>query len=135
MTFYPESYLFNEAKVRYEKSLYDESVFDRKESSYARFAEAYPGSPHVNEAMLKVYELATKNSNDPEVYHRFIMKYPGNSQVEDAWQRIFELNVITYDEKSIQSFKIRYPDYPYKDKLEEDIRLSRIILLPFNGFC
>jgi len=132
MMLYPGSHLFSEAKVRYDKALYDESVFDGKESSYAKFAEAYPQSPHANDAMRKVYEMVTGNSIDPEVYRNFIQKYPANYMVEDAWQRIYDLNVITYDEKSIRAFQAKYPDYPFQEKLEQDIDLTRLVLLPFK---
>src|SRR4030095_9533078 len=78
---YPDSYLYPEARLRYEKTLYDESVFDGKEASYARFITAYPNSPHVVDAMTKLYAIYTNDSNDPEIYYNFILKYPVNIHV------------------------------------------------------
>ena len=132
MNKYPGSYLFPEAKARYDKTLYDESVFDGTELSYANFIEAYPQNPHVQDAMQKVYSLATGSSNDPQVYHKFIVKYPGNILVEDAWQRIYDLSMTSYDEASLLKFKETYADYPDKEKLAEDLRLIKITLLPFT---
>lgn len=126
---YPESHLVSEAKARYEKSIYDESVFDGKLSSYAGFIEQHSGSPFVNAAMKKVYELFTANSLDPDVYHQFILKYSNYTQTEDAWQRIYDLHLTNYDEKSILQFKDKYPDYPYLEELNEDLRLSSLTLV------
>ncbi len=129
MELYPGSHLASEARARYEKSMYDESVFDGKISSYAKFIEQHPASPFGNAAMKKVYELFTANSLDPDVYHQFILKYPHYPQIEDAWQRIYDLHLTSYDEKSILQFKNKYPDYPNQEQLNEDLRLSSITLV------
>jgi hypothetical protein len=132
MNVYPKSHLYFEAKARYDKTLYDESVSDGSEASFARFIDAYPNSPHTRDAMLKLYLVVTSNSQDPEVYHNFIQKYPANSQVDDAWQRIYELYLETYDEKSLDDFRNRFPDYPYMENLENELSLARETMIVFT---
>ncbi len=129
---YSDSYLAPEAKVRYEKCLYDESVFDGLEQSYAHFITAYPDNPYVKDAMTKLYALAIKNSNDADVYYQFILKYPNNIHIEDAWQKLLDLNLETFNESNINSFLARYPDYPQRDELMAEMRLLKVIYLPYR---
>lgn len=126
---YPASHLYIEANARFEKTLYEESVFNGIESSYINFIKAYPNSPYVNEAVQRIFELSTHNSNDATIYYNFLNKYPSGLMTEIAWQHIYDITVTDYNESSLLKFKSLYPDYPYMEKLEEDIKLSRVTLL------
>ena len=49
-----------------------------------------------------------------------------------AWERIYELETNYYHPDLLEFFSNRYPDYPNKQQLAEDMRLSKLQLYPFQ---
>lgn len=128
---YPYSEYFNRAKIKFDDLLFKEFTKSRSLNSYLEFLSKYPGSSHERDAEDQVYRILTE-TNTIESYHSFLKSYPHNRNVGLAWRKIYQLFMSEFNDNRIDEFRVSYPDYPYVEELELDIKNFKLQLLPFN---
>lgn len=129
---YPNSAYWDEAKRQYEQNLYNEQTNRQSLLSYIQFIRNYPKSPYVNDAEDKIYQIETQYET-LNSYDVFIQNYPDNHNVEKAWKKLFSLYMKNdYSKDKLQAFSEDYPDYPFKNELQETLALAELQLLPFE---
>ncbi len=128
-TLYPNSFQSTEARKRFEDRLFREKTDGSSEQSYENFIINNPESPYRMQAEDSLFAVATK-SKTPESYYKFAKKYPGNSNTPTAWMKLYQRYLELYSVQNLDDFFSRYPDFKYKKQVEEDFRLSSVILLP-----
>jgi len=131
ITTYPEAKEIKEAQRHFDERTYAESTADKTINSFIKFLQQNPRSPFRSQAEKMIYTLSTPDKTIDE-YHAFIKKYPSNRNVNDAWREIYKLSMQNYNPQSLDNFKNRFPDYPFKNELREDYRLQSSFLLPFS---
>jgi hypothetical protein len=131
MRTYPYSEYFNRAKVLFEDLQYAELTKNGSIASYLEFISKNPKSIHVQDAEDQVFQIVTR-SNTIEAFSSFVRSYPKNRNVGAAWRKIYELFMSTFSENRIDEFRVAYPNYPYVEELEVDIKNFKLQLLPFN---
>jgi hypothetical protein len=131
MKTYPYSEYFNRAKVLFEDLQYAELTKSGSVASYLEFISKNPKSFHVQDAEDQVFHIVTR-SNTIEAYSSFVRSYPKNRNVGAAWRKIYELFMSKFSENRIDEFRIAYPNYPYVEELELDVKNFKLQLLPFN---
>ena len=122
---YPEAAEAPEARERYEELLFIANTKTGTLSSYTRFLEAYPETPYRNRLLKNIYLLSTAH-HQAEQYSSFIKKYPLNSYTRDAVNQLYHLHK---QQSSPASFLDTYPQIPFRDSLEQVIRLEDQTLL------
>jgi hypothetical protein len=136
---YPEAVQHAEALANYERLLYETETADSSIASYEKFLREYPSSPYVNFAEDAIFHFSTLSNNIAQ-FHAFIKKYPANRNVPDAWKKIYALYTADGKSTTIAQFWIDYPDFPFKETISEDLRLSMTTFYPVVknnkwGFC
>lgn len=124
---YPESTLQDEATQDYLDFQYAEQTPDKSAESYKRFITAYPHNPHRVEAESKLFQLTAKLHNADSLY-QFIRRYSSASR-NDAWRMLYSLSVPTAARAELDRFLDRYPDYPFRADVENEIAWSQQMLL------
>jgi hypothetical protein len=136
---YPDAVQFFEAAAMYEKLLYETMTKDSSIASYEKFLRDYPSSPYAIIAEDAIFHFSTL-ANNIQQFHAFILKYPANRNVPGAWKRIYALYTADGKSTTIAQFWIDYPDFPFKETISEDLRLSMTTFYPIVqnekwGFC
>ena len=138
-TRYPDALQHAEAFAMYEQLLYETMTKDSSIASYEKFLRDYSSSPYAKLAEDAVFRFSTPGNNIAQ-FHAFIRNYPSNRNVPDAWKRIYALYTADGNSTTIAQFWIAYPDFPFKETISEDLRLSMMTLYPIVqnerwGFC
>jgi hypothetical protein len=128
---FPGSKETREAEHRYEERIFLEKTADKSLISYVTFLQEYPKNLYRPQAEKMIYTLSTSHKTIDE-YYLFIKNFPANRFVNDAWREIYRLFMQNYNEESIEKFKERFPDYPFRHELEQDVQLQTSIFLPFS---
>ena len=129
---YPKSSLLERATALYDKAIYQESTLDNNFIDYVQFVNKFPLSPYRPDAEDAIYIIYTKTGS-LESYHKFIEEYPENSNVSGAWRKMLNTYLQKeYSQNSIRAFMEKFEDYPFKERLEEELRLADLVILPFN---
>ncbi len=126
---YPKTLFKSKLNALYDNFELNNSIKANTEEEIAAFIEAYPENRFTGPLQDSLYRLFHKN--DLKLYFSFIQKYPSNRNVPMAWERIYELETNYYHPDLLEFFLNRYPDYPNKKQLAEDMRLSKLQLYPF----
>lgn len=129
---YPESKYTDEAQRQFDQHLYNESTAKKTLLSYVSFIRNHPESPYIEDAENEIYKLQTEYET-LNAYQSFIENYPNNHNVNAAWKKLFSLYMKNeYSKQKLQQFAEDYPDYPFKNELEETLALAELQLLPFE---
>ncbi|MDQ3111753.1 MAG: WG repeat-containing protein [Bacteroidota bacterium] len=136
---YPQALQRNEALAMYEQLLYETMTKDSSIVSYENFLRNYSSSPYVKLAEDRIFHFSAPANNIVQ-YSAFIRKYPANRNVADAWKSIYALYTADGKSTTIAQFWIDYPDFPFKETISQDLRLSMTALFPIVqnerwGFC
>lgn len=126
---YPDAAQIPLAKSAYERRLYETMTADSSISSYTSFISNYPESPYRGTAEDMVYRKSVVASTTQE-YHSFIRTYPNNRNVPDAWKRLYALYTSDGSSFTIGQFWLQYPDFPFRETISEDLRLSMTHFYP-----
>lgn len=126
---YPDAIQFFEAVAMYEKLLYETMTKDSSIALYEKFLRDYPSSPYAKIAEDRIFHFSTLANNIPQL-HAFIRNYPANRNVDEAWKRIYALYTADGKSTTIAQFWIDYPDFPFKETISEDLRLSMTSFYP-----
>lgn len=136
---YPQSHLHEKAQKKLDFALYTETVALGTLDALSAFIAANPKSEYVGPAEDLVFSKAAPRGTEPELY-AFVKFYPTNRNVSKAWNRLY--NLFTNDQRaeSVDAFKEKYPEFPYKEKIREDSALLRTRLFPVVqnerwGYC
>jgi hypothetical protein len=128
---YPESEFVQEARQLFYLTQFKEATYQQNVLSYLDFMAKYPQNPYKKEAEDQVYRLST-DEGDIRAFYAFIKRYPTNHNVGAAWKTIFQMYMREYSEDRIASFIADYPEYPFKDELEEAAKTQKLAVLPFQ---
>jgi TolA-binding protein len=80
---YPNSSRANDAKVRYERLLFEAKTKDKKLSSYESFLVNYPITPHRAEAEQQIFQIMTA-SGEPSLFEKYLTRYPTSRNAKIA---------------------------------------------------
>jgi hypothetical protein len=135
---YPESDFLKNAQKEYELRLYIEKTRSGKINDYVSFCKQFPRNRHTVDAEDRIYELSVAR-NRFEDYIGFVTTHPYNRNSETAWRRAYQLFLIDYSDDRIAEFQKKYPNYPFKEELDVDLKFSQRNLVPqkkgsFFGF-
>ena len=130
---YPTSHLAADANSNYEKTLYLESTASNTLTAYVDFVARYPESPYRIDAEDQVFEIYTKTGSF-ESYKLFIQDFPENRNINEAWRKLYNTHMqrSIYSSGSIQEFSESFPNYPYKEELEYEMKLANTLLYPIR---
>lgn len=136
---YPQSHLLEKALKKLDFSLYTETVSVGSLDAFIVFLNTYPNSEFVGPVEDLVFSKVAPSGTEPELY-AFVKSYPNNRNVPKAWNRLYYLFTKDQRAESVDAFKAKYPEFPYKDKIREDSALLRTRLFPVVqnerwGYC
>jgi hypothetical protein len=129
---YPESEFVKLAQKEIDLKEFEEYTRQKTLAEYMLFLEEKPSNPYKVEAENQIFKLQTK-INTLESYSQFIQNFPSNRNVDEAWRKIFQIYMYNYSDQRIKSFLEEYPDYPFKDEINEELNLAQQILLPYRN--
>lgn len=128
---YPTSHLREAAQHQFYLLQYREQVPADNEQVLATFILQNYANVFVGEAEDRLYEMITAE-NSVEAYTYFIRTYPRNRNNSKAWKNLYQRFMFDYSEDRGTLFLERYPDYPYREVVLEDIQLASQVFLPFR---
>ncbi|CAN5149463.1 hypothetical protein BH09BAC5_BH09BAC5_10960 [soil metagenome] len=136
---YPNAIQYQEAFSNYEQLLFESETADKSIAYFERLISDYTASPYIKVAEDSIFVFATPANNINQFY-AFVKKYPNNRNVPDVWKRIYALYTSDGKPTTIAQFWIDYPDFPFKETISEDLRLSLTTFYPVVlnnnwGFC
>jgi len=136
---YPQSHLLDKALKKRDFSLYTETVAVGSLDAFIVFLNAYPNSEFVGPVEDLIFSKVAPSGSEPELY-AFVKSHPNNRNVSKAWNRLYYLFTKDQRAESVDAFKAKYPEFPYKDKIREDSALLRTRLFPVVqnerwGYC
>lgn len=126
---YPDAEQVPAAQAAYDRRLYETLTADSTLASYDNFIRTYPDNPYRGEAEDNLYSKAVPDFTIEE-YRAFIHQYPDNRNVPDAWKSLYALYTADGSSTTIAQFWITYPDFPFKETIKEDLRLSMTVFYP-----
>jgi len=118
---YPESDRAYEARVRYEKLLFESKTKDRKLSSYESFLLDHPATPYRKEVEKQIFEIVTASGEAVE-FENFLKKYPKSSNAAMARNVLYHL--LKEEERLISSTILN-------DSIRKIQLLQKHYLVPF----
>ena len=134
LTKYPDSYLIENAKFNFDEYQYLEFSRKGKIEDYEAFLNCCASNPHAEDAENRLFELNTIDKSLVS-YQNFAKKYPKNRNTEEAWRMVYKLFMKEYSKEKFIEFREKYPDYPFLNEIEEDLKLLNATFYPFvqNG--
>ena len=127
---HPESLFKAKLNALYDSFELNNSISGNTEEEWAAFIDAHPENRYAGPLQDSVFRFFDKN--DVTLYTAFIEKYPGNRNIEIAWQRIYELETNYFHPVLLISFGAKYPNFPFQQQLESDLKLSAQKFYPFT---
>jgi hypothetical protein len=129
---HPESSLMTEAKKLYDDFEYYEQTSTVNINSLQLFIKNFPKNSHIHSAEIKLFSLITDLRNKDSLYH-FIIRYSTSITQEEAWKFFYSLTVTNYSKENLQNFVIEYPQYPFREAIEKELRATENLLIPFKN--
>lgn len=126
---YPNADQIPAAQTAYDRRLFETQTADSSLTSYDNFIRNHPENPYRGQAEDLLYRKAIPNFTIPE-YRAFISAFPENRNVPDAWKSLYQLYTSDGSSTTIAQFWITYPDFPFKETIKEDLRLSMTMFYP-----
>lgn len=120
---YPMSARAEEAYGLYEKLLYESLTAGNSIGEYESYLLHYPKGRYRDAAEDALFRLSTADRSIAS-FHAFIKKYPGNRNIAAAWNSIYTLYTSDYTPEKIAEFFLAFPDFPDKETIGLDMRLS-----------
>lgn len=124
---YPESKPVPQAKRLLEKALFDENTASHLPADYEKFMRDFPNSTYKDEAENGIFSYYQQKKNVLGLYN-FVKKYPHNANVATAWKLVYSLSVPEYQPEALTSFLEKYPEFPYKESIRQEIALLNLQL-------
>jgi hypothetical protein len=130
---YPESKLLKDAQEGFDLAEYREETKDGSISSFQNFINDFPENPNKVLAEDQVYLFSTEK-NRVEDLGDFIAKNPTNRNNDEAWRRLYQVYMYDYSDERIELFEKEFPQYPFKNEINADLKMARTILVPVKVF-
>jgi hypothetical protein len=128
---YPTGPFAADAKAKYDLRLYEAYLKKNKLEDYNEFEKNYPKSPYLGLVQDSIYSLYTR-SHAPSDYNSFIKTYASNKHIMDAWNRLFDIYTQNGTDSDYLFFQKIYPDNPLKDRVQQELYLSRLPLASYK---
>lgn len=129
---YPTAPYAKEAQVQYNRKVYEAYLKRGTIEGYAEFEKAYPKNPFLAAVQDSIYAISTRKGEVWE-YNTFIKAYPANRNIMNAWNQLYDIYTQDATDSSYEAFQKAYPNNPFKDRLQQDLFLSRLKLSPFKS--
>ncbi|MBS1685191.1 MAG: WG repeat-containing protein [Bacteroidetes bacterium] len=129
---YPTGPYAKEARVQYDRKIYEVYLKRGTIEGYAEFEKSYPKNPFLAAVQDSIYTMSTRKGDVWE-YNTFIKAYPSNRNIMNAWNQLYDLYTQDATDSSYEAFLKAYPNNPFKDKIQQDIYLSQLNLAPFKS--
>jgi hypothetical protein len=129
---YPTSPYAKDAQTRYDERLYESYLKKNKLEDYNEFEKSYPRSPFLGKVQDSIYTLSTAGHTAAD-YNAFIKTYTSNRNFMDAWTRLYDIYTRNGADSDYAFFQKMYPDFPLKDRLQQDLYLSKLSLAPYKS--
>ena len=128
---YPESSLYTEALNVFYNYQFKENVPSNKDYLLKNFIHQFPNNPNIIIAEDSLFELI-KQAHQPDSLYSYIKNYSSNKTKNEAWKMLYGISVKGYNQNELSNFKLKYPDYPYNDEIEKEIKLAQKTLIPLK---
>lgn len=128
---HPESSFFVDAKLLYDRELFDETTFAKTDLSYIEFLRKYPNNVMVNTAYEKLFQMY-RGLSSIEGLTFFVNNYQNAPQNIEAWKLLFSLSVKAFSYVELKSFLGEHPDFPLKNSILKELELNKLILYPYQ---
>lgn len=129
IAWYPDAEQIPAAQAAYDRRLFETKTADSSLTSYVNFIRDFPANPYRGEAEDAVYTISVPHFSVGE-YHAFIKAHPENRNVPDAWKSLYALYTADGSSTTIAQFWITYPEFPFRETITEDLRLSMTVFYP-----
>src|SRR5690606_7525237 len=108
-----------------------ENTQPRNASSYLGFLRSYPGNRMTNQAYEKLYDIYRDNK-DVKGLALFINEFPDAPQNLEAWKLLVSLSVKSYSYAELKKFLDKYPRFPLRNTILNELELNKLVLYPFG---
>lgn len=133
MTTYPNSVYTSKADKLYNKAYFKEKTINNSINDYEQYIIDKPNGDFIAQAENSIFELATVNKSFDE-YNSFIINYPDNRNVKKAWMLLFDrYTEDNYSFKDIEQFLVDYPDYPFKNRISNELFMANIDFFKYKS--
>lgn len=128
---HPLTYLKSKAVVLLQNQIYNEQTTTNSLVEFYNFVKKYPENINIPNAHQAIFDQLKKLKDTVEII-KFINTCPQSAQLNEAWKLLFTECVKVYDNKNLEQFITRYPAFPFKNELLEELALNSKIYLPFK---
>lgn len=128
---YPNSTHLKDAQEKYALRLFEDKTKENTIVAFLNFVNEYPASPYRRAAEDSVYSKSTASKKVAD-YATFIRNNRNNHNVNRAWEDLYNLYNADGSQATLSRFKDEFPDYPGMDRLNQDLALAGIVLLPMQ---
>jgi hypothetical protein len=129
---YPTGPYAKEAQTQYDRKIYEVYVKKGTINDYAEFEKAYPKNPFLAAVQDSIYTISTRGGEVWQ-YNTFIKAYPSNRNIMTAWNRLYDIYTLNATDSDYAAFQKAYPTNPFKDRIQQDLFLSKLQLAPFKS--
>ena len=121
---YPNGAYAAEARKNYETTLLQYYNNKHDLEGYKEFERLYKNHPAIASVEDSIYTLATPHGTASE-YKALIQSYKGNPNAGKAWNNLYRLSTPENTETEYRAFLDTYPEFTDKQKVFNDIELSK----------
>jgi hypothetical protein len=126
---HPQSSFLEEAKLLYQRQLFDEFTKSGKANAYKKFISLYPSNIMIKDAYENLFRIY-RDQNDLNGLSDFVKLYPNAPQVNEAWKLLFSLAVKNFSNKELEKFLKEYPEFPFRNSIKKELELNKLVLFP-----
>ncbi len=124
---YPQSNLNNQALNQFYLYQFTQTTSLTNLNGLKFFLINYKKNPNKAIAETTLFEL-TKNLHNADSLAAFITNYSSPLTKQNAWKALYSLEVKNYTKHNLEMFLNKYPNYPDKNYVLNEIKLSDKIL-------
>lgn len=128
---HPLTHLKTKAYSMLQNQIYQEQTSNKTLNEFYHFIKSYADNVNVPNAHQAIFEQIKRLKDTVEII-KFIHSCPQSAQLNEAWKLLFTVCVKVYDNQNLEQFIIRYPSFPYKNELLDELALNSKIYLPFK---
>jgi hypothetical protein len=128
---HPVSNLLTKAKSLLQNQIYHEQTSNKTLNEFYHFIKNYADNVNIPNAHQAIFDQIKKLKDSVEII-KFINTCPQSAQLNEAWKLLFTECVKVYDNQNLEQFITRYPSFPFKNELLEELALNTKIYLPFK---
>jgi len=126
---YPQSILQPNAWTLFYKYEYNEQTPQKNSQQLQNFIIKFKKNPNVIGAEELLFSLV-KDLHESDTLYRFIKNYSTTLTRDAAWKLLYSISMKKYSHEGLTNFLTQYPDYPYSERLLNEIVLEQTNLFP-----